>query len=114
MVEEEELTSMLSYQYAFMIARVLCWWYVGIVVGCRSDRGGAAWKFEDGWSAKHVIFDVLAVRSGTSLLRRINDYTITIYELQYVTDHNDVQKRRTLTNSIDINYSYGSVCLSHP
>lgn len=77
----EELTSMLSYQYAFMIAGVLCWWYVGIVVGCRSDRGGAAWKFEHGWSAKHVIFDVLAVRSGTSLHHRINDYTIMNYDM---------------------------------
>lgn len=29
-----------------------------------------------------------------------------------MTDHSNVKKRRRLTNSIDINYPYGSVCLS--
>lgn len=29
-----------------------------------------------------------------------------------MTDHNNVKKRRRLTNSTDINYPYGSVCLS--
>lgn len=61
-----------------------CWSVVLVVCrdsGGLQERSRRGWKFEDGWSAKHVIFDVLAVRSGTSLHHRINDYTIMNYDM---------------------------------
>jgi len=75
----EELTSMLSYQYAFMIAGVLCWWYVGIVVGCRSDRGGAGNLKMGG--QRSTSFSTCLPCGAEPLHRRINDYTIMNYDM---------------------------------